>query len=77
MAKKYRVTLTDEERQALEQQIARGKGGVHFHIPARILLPTDESSAGPAHDDVTVAEALTVSVRTIERVRQRFVVRRF
>ena len=73
MAKKYRVTLTIVERQALEQQISRGKGGAHFLAHARILLQTDESSAGPAHDDVTVSEALTVSVRTVERVRQRFV----
>jgi transposase len=73
MAKKYRVSLTVAERQALEQLITRGKGDARCLAHARILLQTDESPAGPAHDDVTTAESLTVSVRTIERVRQRFV----
>lgn len=73
MAKKYRVTLTPSERASLDQFVTRGKGDRRWLAHARILLATDESPAGPAEDDVTAAETAGVSVRTVERVRQRFV----
>ena len=40
---------------------------------ARILLQADEAEGGPARVDEEIASALEVGVRTIERVRQRFV----
>ncbi len=40
---------------------------------SRMLLQADASEAGPGWSDPTISEALRVSVRTIERVRQRFV----
>jgi transposase len=73
MAKRYRVTLTTEERGELERMISRGKADARKLAHARILLQADEAEGGPARVDEDVASALDVSVRTVERVRQRFV----
>jgi len=68
--KKYRVTLTEEERQNLEQLISRGKGAARKLLHARILLKADEVVGW---GDERISEALDVSLSTIGRVRQRFV----
>jgi transposase len=68
--KKYRVTLTEEERQSLEQLISRGKGAARKLLHARILLKADETAGW---SDEKISEALDVSLSTIGRVRQRFV----
>ena len=73
MAKKYRVTLTDEERGGLEAMISRGRADARKLAHARILLQADEADGAPARTDQEVAATLDVSTRTIERVRQRFV----
>ncbi len=71
--KKYRVTLTDEERQGLHDLISAGKAAARKLAHARILLKADAAEGGPAWPDWRIAEALEVSTATIERVRQRFV----
>ena len=71
--KKYRVTLTGEERQALNQLIRKGKGAARKLLHARILLKADEGEGLPAWQDETISTALEVSISTIERVRERFV----
>jgi len=71
--KKYRVTLTAEERQQLQAMIAAGKAAAKAMAHARILLKADQSEGGPAWPDHRIAEALEVSVATVERVRQRLV----
>jgi len=71
--KTYRVTLTDEERQQLQAMIAAGKAAARALAHARILLKADQSDDGPAWPDERIAEALEVSVATVERVRQRLV----
>jgi transposase len=73
MAKKYRVTLALEEREVLGRMIARGKAAARKLAHARVLLQADEAEGGPARADEDIAAALNASVRTIERVRQRFV----
>jgi transposase len=73
MAKRYRVTLTAEERDALDAMISRGKADARKLTHARVLLQADASEGGPGWADAAISEALRVSVRTIERVRQRFV----
>ena len=45
MAKRYRVTLTVEEREALGGMISRGKAD------ARVLLQADASEGGPDWTD--------------------------
>jgi transposase len=71
--KKYRVTLTDEERQRLQALIAAGKAAAQALAHARILLKADQAEGGPAWPDDRIAEALEVSVATVERVRRRLV----
>src|SRR3954451_6169462 len=73
VAKRYRVTLTAEEREALGCMISRGKADARKLSHARVLLHADASEGGPEWTDTRIAEAVRVSVRTIERVRQRFV----
>jgi hypothetical protein len=75
MAKRYRVTLTVEERGELGRMIARGKADARKLAHARVLLQADEAEGGPGWADAAIAAAVRVSVRTIERVRQRFVER--
>ena len=71
--KKYIVTLTADERQALHDLIAAGKAAAQKLTHARILLKADAAEGGPAWPDRRIAEAIEVSDATIERVRQRFV----
>jgi transposase len=71
--KKYRVTLSDEERQQLQAMIAAGKAAAKTLAHARILLKADQADGAPAWPDHRIAEALEVSVATVERVRQRLV----
>jgi transposase len=73
MAKKYRVTLTAQERGELEAMIAKGKASARKLAHARVLLQADEAESAPARTDDEVASALNLSTRTAERVRQRFV----
>jgi DNA-binding transcriptional LysR family regulator len=67
------VTLAAEERQQLQAMIAAGKAAARALAHARILLKADEADGGPAWPDQRIAEALEVSVDTVERVRQRLV----
>jgi transposase len=73
MPKKYRVTLTAEERRELERLLSRGKADVRCLKHAQILLKADEADGGPGWSDERIAEAFTAGVATIERLRQRFV----
>jgi hypothetical protein len=73
---KYRVTLTTQERAALEQLVSNGKGAARKLTHARILLLAD-TSPGKARSDDAIVDALGTGLRTIERVRQRFVTRGF
>ena len=71
--KKYRVTLTADERDALARLIAVGKAAAQKLTHARLLLKADQADGGPGWSDERIAEAVQVSVATVERVRQRFV----
>ena len=64
MAKKYRVTLTPEERAELEAMISRGKADARKRAHARVLLQADEADGAPARTDQEIASALDLSSRT-------------
>ena len=68
MAKRYRVTLTAEEREGLGRMISRGKADARKLAHARVLLQADASEGGPNWTDTRIAAAVRVSVRTVERV---------
>ena len=71
--KKYRVTLTSDEREQLAALIAAGKAAAQKLAHARVLLKADQADGGPGWTDDRIADAVEVSVATVERVRQRFV----
>ena len=73
MKKKYIVTLTEEERQRLQEMLSRGKAAARKLTHARILLKADAPPSGPGWDDERIAEGLEVGRATVERVRKEFV----
>ncbi len=75
--KKYLVTLTPDERGHLNHLLGKGKVSALVLARARILLLADQADGGPALDDPTIADDLGVGLRTISRVRERFVERGF
>lgn len=70
---KFVVRLTDQERSELQAMVDEGRGAKSVRQRARVLLKADESASGPAWTDERAAEFAEVSVRTVERVRKRFV----
>lgn len=73
MVKKYIVSLSAEERQSLEEIVSTGKRAASTINHARILLKADTQQAQGSWRDQDIKAALAISIRTIERVRQRFV----
>jgi transposase len=73
MAKKYRVTLSGEEREELTALLRKGKANARKLAHARVLLAVDESASRSGNTDEQTAQALHLSTRTVERVRERFV----
>jgi hypothetical protein len=71
--RKYKVTLTDEERTELEGLISAGRAAARKLCRARILLKADAGPGGPAWEDGRISEALQVGRATVERVRKQFV----
>jgi len=73
MTKRYRVTLSAAERDELTALIRKGKAAARKLAHARVLLQVDESASGSGGTDEQTAQALNLSTRTVERVRERFV----
>jgi hypothetical protein len=53
--KKYRVTLTPEEREQLNKMINTGKAAARKLTHARILLKADESEGGEKQKDEDIS----------------------
>jgi transposase len=68
MAKRYIVTLTEEERVHLLALTKKGKVSARQLTRAQILLQADAGGI-----DTVIAAALHVAIVTVERVRKRFV----
>lgn len=73
MAKKYRVVLTEAQRQQLSEFVTSGKAAARALTHARILLKADEAEGAPAWPNAALMEAFDVSEPLIIRVRRRFV----
>ena len=73
MAPRYRVTLTKEEREELEDLTKKGKRAARTVLHARALLLLDVGEYGQQRTVVAVAEALGVNTRTLEKLKKRFV----
>jgi len=73
MTPRYKVTLTKEERDRLEALTHSGKTAAPKFIHARALLLCDAGPDGSPWKVADVAEALGVTSRTIEHLKERFV----
>jgi len=73
MEKRYRVTLTEQERQELQKMVSTGKAAAKKLVRARILLLADQTEGGPAQSDPEICDALGCGRATVERVRKQFV----
>jgi transposase len=71
--KRFRVTLTAEERIELLHLLSSGKAAARTLMHARILLKADTSPGAYGAFDEAIAAAVESSVSTVERVRRRFV----
>jgi membrane glycosyltransferase len=72
-AKRYKVTLTIEERATLTTIVSKGKGNARRMRRAQILLLADENRPDGAWKDADIAQALNAHVRTVERTREKCV----
>jgi transposase len=73
MNKKYRVTLSADERNELHTLLTSGRMHVRAMKRAQVLLKADESAAGPAWNDATIAQAFEVHPMTVVGIRKRYV----
>lgn len=71
--KKYKITLTPEERHSLEQMVRAGKSPARTLTRARVLLKADCAEGREGWTDEQIVDALDVGRATVERIRQRFV----
>src|SRR5215469_5697928 len=70
---KYRVTLTEEEREFLQKLIKKGKTAGYRVRHAQVLLALDEISANESWTDTAIGKAYGAHIRTIGNLRKRFV----
>jgi Homeodomain-like domain len=75
MPKKYIVRLTDAERQTLSDVVAKFRGSSQRLRRAQVLLKAD--AEGPSWTDAKIAEAFGCRTKTVENIRERFVVEGF
>lgn len=75
MAKKYIVRLTETERSHLNETIKKLKGSSQKVRRAHILLKADAD--GPCWTDKQISEAFCCRTKTVENIRQQFVLNGF
>jgi len=73
MAKFYKVELTVEEREELLRIIRKGKHTSQVYRNAYVLLNTDEGSYSEKITNVEITKVLKIGMRTIDRIKKRFV----
>ena len=72
-AKIYKVTIDKEERDKLTALVNKGKGNARRMRRDWILLMADEAQENGGWKDADIAKALSASMRTVERTRQKCV----
>jgi transposase len=73
MLKKYRIKLTKEQRQLLQDLTNRGTIKVRVYKRARVVLLADEAHPDGRKTDEQIAAMVDTSLPTIERLRRQFV----
>ncbi|ALO16595.1 hypothetical protein L21SP5_02975 [Salinivirga cyanobacteriivorans] len=71
--KKYKVTLTESEIEILEEITRKGKRSAMIIRNAYILLNSNQGSNGKSQKDEDIASFLNITVRTVENIREKFV----
>jgi hypothetical protein len=75
--KKYKVTLTKQEIETLEDITKKGKRSTIIIRNAYILLNSNQSPGGKSQKDEAIADFLNITVRTVEKIREKFVLEGF
>lgn len=70
---KYKVSLTREEREQLNDIVSKGNHSAQLYRTAYILLNCDEGKYSKKIINEEVSRVLKISMRMIDRVKQRFV----
>lgn len=70
---KYKVTLTKAEREELEAIIHKGKHTSQRFRNAYVLLNCDEGEFSDKSTNAEISKVLKVGMRTIDRIKKRFV----
>lgn len=70
---RYKVTLTKTEREYLQSIISKGSHSSQKFRNSYILLNTDEGEYSEKLTNSRICEALKVAMRTIDRVKKKFV----
>jgi hypothetical protein len=70
---RYPVRLSEQQHRWLEAMIHMSSTPTRHYLVARVLLMSDQSQGEPRHTDGQIAEALSISRRTVIRIKQRFV----
>lgn len=70
---RFKVTLTENEREQLKAILSKGKHSSLQFRHACILLNSDESEHGQKVSNEQIAQVLHSNTKTVERLKQRFV----
>jgi transposase len=73
MAKIYKVELLKQEREELLAIIKKGKHTSQTYRNAYVLLNTDEGKYSEKITNAEIAKVLKVGMRTIDRIKKRFI----
>ena len=71
--KKYKEPLTRPEKEILEEITQKGKRSAMIIRNAYILLNSNQAPGGKCQKDEDIAVFLGITVRTIEKIREKFV----
>src|ERR1035438_4716034 len=71
--KKYKVTLTEDERETLKDIVRKGTNKAQKMRNAYILLNCDEGEYSKEETNLTISKVLQISPRMIDRVKKLFV----
>jgi hypothetical protein len=70
---RYLVRLSEEQRRWLETMLHTSRTPAKHYLVARVVLMSDQSQGEPEATDGQIAEILSLSRRTVIRIKQRFV----
>jgi len=70
---RYRIMLTKDEVEALQAVIKKGSHSTQTFRAAYVLLNCDEGTYADKFSNETISKVLKISMRTIDRIKKRFV----